>query len=268
MPTPPTRFTSKLLSIRALTPRSHKIILPAALVASSVPAKQRFASSGAALLSLALSAVMNGVSMFSGLVVDAPTYDTPVPSSTAWNARRNVAAATVVTHGAGWSNVLAPGPLLPAEFATKIFVANSAGNSGPGASTLDHPAPWVTTVAAATFRRAFQAVELGTGVSYVGASTTKPLNMLTPFITAESAKLSSAAPLDAKRCFAGTLDATKAAGKMILCERGVNARIDKSFEVKRVGGVGMVLVNVPDGGSLNGDYHAVPSVHVQGTASA
>ena len=26
-----------------------------------------------------------------------------------------------------------------------IFVANSAGNSGPGASTLDHPAPWVTT---------------------------------------------------------------------------------------------------------------------------
>ena len=31
-----------------------------------------------------------------------------------------------------------------------VFVANSAGNSGPGASTLDHPAPWVTTVAAAT----------------------------------------------------------------------------------------------------------------------
>ena len=31
-----------------------------------------------------------------------------------------------------------------------VFVANSAGNSGPGASTLDHPSPWVTTVAAAT----------------------------------------------------------------------------------------------------------------------
>ena len=53
-----------------------------------------------------------------------------------------------------------------------VFVANSAGNSGPGASTLDHPAPWVTTVAAATFRRAFQAVELGNGARYVGASTT------------------------------------------------------------------------------------------------
>ena len=38
-----------------------------------------------------------------------------------------------------------------------VFVANSAGNSGPGASTLDHPSPWLTTVGAATFRRAFQA---------------------------------------------------------------------------------------------------------------
>ena len=39
-----------------------------------------------------------------------------------------------------------------------VFVSASAGNSGPGASTLDNPSPWVTTVAAATFRRAFQAV--------------------------------------------------------------------------------------------------------------
>jgi hypothetical protein len=32
-------------------------------------------------------------------------------------------------------------------------------------------------------------------------------------------------------------------GKIVVCTRGVNARIDKSFEVKRAGGVGMVLVN-------------------------
>ena len=69
-----------------------------------------------------------------------------------------------------------------------VFVANSAGNSGPGASTLDHPAPWVTTVAAATFRRAFQAVELGNGARYVGASTTLSLTTPTPLITAESAQ--------------------------------------------------------------------------------
>jgi len=142
-----------------------------------------------------------------------------------------------------------------------VFVANSAGNSGPGASTLDHPAPWVTTVAAATFRRAFQAVELGDGHRYIGASTTSSLPTLTPLVTAASVKLAAAAALDASRCFDGTLDPAKTAGKIVVCDRGVNARLDKSFEVKRAGGVGMVLANVGPN-SLNGDYHAVPATHI------
>ncbi|HEV8670193.1 MAG TPA: S8 family serine peptidase [Candidatus Limnocylindria bacterium] len=148
-----------------------------------------------------------------------------------------------------------------------VFVANSAGNSGPGASTLDHPAPWVTTVAAATFRRAFQAVELGNGTRYVGASTTTSLPAATRLVTAASVKLASATAADAARCFAGTLDPAKAVGKVVVCDRGVSARIDKSFEVKRAGGVGMVLANVSPN-SLNGDYHAVPSVHVDEIAGA
>ena len=148
-----------------------------------------------------------------------------------------------------------------------VFVANSAGNSGPGSSTLDHPAPWVTTVAAATFRRAFATVELGNGARYVGASTTDTLPTFKPIVTAGSVKLASAVPAEANRCFAGTLDPTKAAGKIVVCDRGVNARIDKSFEVKRAGGVGMVLANVSPN-SLNGDYHAVPSVHITNTDGA
>ncbi|MDQ1710442.1 MAG: hypothetical protein QOG49_1827, partial [Frankiaceae bacterium] len=148
-----------------------------------------------------------------------------------------------------------------------VFVANSAGNSGPGASTLDHPSPWLTTVAAGTFRRAFQAVELGNGARYVGASTTGPLPTLTPLITALSAKLASAANADAARCFAGTLDPAKATGKVVVCDRGVNARIDKGFEVKRAGGVGMVLANVSPN-SLNGDFQPVPSVHINYTDGA
>src|SRR3954447_14346722 len=148
-----------------------------------------------------------------------------------------------------------------------VFVANSAGNSGPGASTLDHPAPWVTTVAAATFRRAFQAVELGNGHRYVGASTTLPLSNLTTIVTAGSVKLAAAAAADANRCFAGTLDPAKTAGKVVVCDRGVNARIDKSFEVKRAGGVGMVLANVSPN-SLNGDYHAIPSTHINNVDGA
>ncbi|MCW2812033.1 MAG: Peptidase inhibitor, partial [Friedmanniella sp.] len=37
-----------------------------------------------------------------------------------------------------------------AAAAAGVFVATSAGNSGPTAATLDHPSPWVTTVAAST----------------------------------------------------------------------------------------------------------------------
>ncbi|SCG51379.1 pre-peptidase C-terminal domain-containing protein [Micromonospora inositola] len=142
-----------------------------------------------------------------------------------------------------------------------VFVANSAGNSGPGASTLDHPAPWVTTVAAATFRKAYRVAALGNGARYVGASTTPALTTPAPLITALSGKLAGASENDAKLCFDGTLDPVKVTGKVVVCDRGVNDRIDKSFEVKRAGGVGMVMVNTSPN-SLNGDYHPIPSVHL------
>ena len=71
----------------------------------------------------------------------------------------------------------------------------------------------------------------------------------------------------ARLCQLNTLTAA-AAGKIVFCERGVNARIEKSFEVQRVGGIGMILVNPPAGGSLNADLHFVPSVHLQGDSYA
>jgi subtilisin family serine protease len=146
-----------------------------------------------------------------------------------------------------------------------VFVANSAGNSGPGASTLDLPAPWVTTVAAATHRRAFQAVELGDGQRFVGASTTDSITTATPFVTSLSIKLAAATDANAKLCGPNTLDPAKAAGKIVQCDRGVFDRIAKSAEVKRAGGAGMVMTNVTPN-SLNGDLHLVPSVHVSHTA--
>ena len=32
-------------------------------------------------------------------------------------------------------------------------------------------------------------------------------------------------------------------GKIVVCDRGVNDRVEKSAEVKQAGGVGMVLAN-------------------------
>jgi len=142
-----------------------------------------------------------------------------------------------------------------------VFAANSAGNSGPGASTFDHPSPWVTTVAAATFRRAFQVVELGDGQRFVGVSTTAGLPNATQLVTSLSVKAAGATDTNAKLCAPGTLDPAKASGKVVQCDRGVIDRIAKSAEVKRVGGVAMVMTNTSEN-SLNGDYHFVPSVHV------
>ena len=51
------------------------------------------------------------------------------------------------------------------------------------------------------------------------------------------------------------------AGKIVVCERGVTARTNKSLAVQQAGGVGMILFNSPDS-SLNADLHFVPTVHV------
>ncbi|MDX6223807.1 MAG: hypothetical protein QOE64_183 [Frankiales bacterium] len=143
-----------------------------------------------------------------------------------------------------------------------IFVANSAGNSGPGASTLDHPSPWITTVAASTFRISEAVVELGDGQRFLGASLTPRLGSK-PLVSAASVKLTAAAAVDAARCFAGTLNPTLAAGKIVLCDRGVNARTEKSDEVKRAGGAGMILANTTSPLETVADLHAIPTVHVE-----
>ena len=140
--------------------------------------------------------------------------------------------------------------------AAGIFVATSAGNDGPAASTVAHPSPWVTTTAATTHDRVGAGAVTIDGVSYSGASagTGSATGQLVTFGAAGSPE---------RMCFAGTLTAA-AAGKIVFCERGVVARVEKSFEVQRVGGIGMVLVNPPAGGSLNADLHFVPTVHLQG----
>ena len=54
-------------------------------------------------------------------------------------------------------------------------------------------------------------------------------------------------------------------GKIVLCLRGTNARVDKSLAVKEAGGVGMILYNPVDAQALVTDTHWVPSVHINFT---
>ena len=148
-----------------------------------------------------------------------------------------------------------------------VFVATSAGNSGPGASTVAHNSPWLTTVAAGTLdRRATKSVTLGNGATYTGVGL-GPAVPSSPLALSTSVALAGAPANDARLCFEGSLDPAKAAGKIIVCDRGVNDRIAKSREVQRVGGVGMVLTNTSPN-SLNADIHYVPTVHVDEVAGA
>ncbi len=154
-----------------------------------------------------------------------------------------------------------------------IFVAESAGNSGPTSGTVAHPSPWTTTVAAGTHNRDGQgSVTLGNGETYDGASVATAVGPA-PLINATDAGLSGADPTHVALCYSSAdpdgnaLDPAKVAGKIVVCERGVTARVNKSLAVQEAGGVGMILVNTSPN-SINADFHFVPSVHLEDTDRA
>ena len=142
-----------------------------------------------------------------------------------------------------------------------IFVAASAGNSGPGASTVAHNSPWLTTVAASTHYNFENTVELGDGNKYVGASISKTALPATSLVDAKTSGNGSTSADDAALCAPNSLAPAKVTGKVVVCQRGVYDRVAKSEEVKRAGGVGVVMVNVTEG-SLDADLHVLPTIHL------
>lgn len=144
-------------------------------------------------------------------------------------------------------------------YAAGVFVAASAGNDGPGASTANHLSPWTTTVAASTQTREFQSTLTVTGTGgataeFVGASITAGVDEPTPIV------LSSAPPYSRPLCDrpapAGLFE-----GKIVACQRGTNARVEKGFNVLQGGAEGMVLYN-PTLADIETDNHWLPTVHL------
>jgi hypothetical protein len=142
-----------------------------------------------------------------------------------------------------------------------VFVSTSAGNSGPGAGTVAHISPWLASTAAGTHNRSGTAVAtLGNGASYTGASLTNAVGPA-KLVSSTSVGKAGADATEVSLCFLGTLDPAKTAGKIVQCDRGVNARVDKSAAVKEAGGVGMIMTNTSPN-SVNADLHTVPTVHL------
>jgi subtilisin family serine protease len=152
-----------------------------------------------------------------------------------------------------------------------VFVAASAGNDGPGASTVAHNSPWLATVAAGTKDRVWQATAtLGNGNVYTGVGLGAAVPS-SPLILSTNAGLSGADATAVRLCFtaadnggAAVLDPAKVAGKIVVCDRGTNARVSKSLAVQQAGGIGMILTNTSPN-SLNADLHSVPTVHLADT---
>ncbi|KAK6139683.1 hypothetical protein DH2020_026571 [Rehmannia glutinosa] len=64
-------------------------------------------------------------------------------------------------------------------------------------------------------------------------------------------------------CLAGSLDPAIVRGKVVLCDRGISARVEKGAVVKEAGGVGMILANTAASGEeLVADSHLLPAVAV------
>ncbi|GFP92815.1 subtilisin-like protease sbt5.4 [Phtheirospermum japonicum] len=147
-----------------------------------------------------------------------------------------------------------------------IVVIASAGNSGPQPGTVSNVAPWIITVGASTLDRSFDAdVVLKTGHVLQGKSLSRPLPVKKshPLISAAHAPAANASVADAILCKPGTLDSSKVKGKIVVCLRGDNARVEKGVVAFQAGAAGMILCNDESSGNeLIADPHFLPATHI------
>jgi subtilisin family serine protease len=141
-----------------------------------------------------------------------------------------------------------------------VFVAASAGNSGPGESTVAHNAPWLTTVAAGTHDRVYRAsVTLGNGVTYQGTGLGAAVPSA-PLVRSSDVALPGKLAFEYAPCVPGSLDPAKVTGKIVVCEVG-NSYLSKGTAVQQAGGVGLVVVG-SDRGRTTAPVLGVPMVHL------
>ncbi|XP_044972649.1 subtilisin-like protease SBT5.3 [Hordeum vulgare subsp. vulgare] len=146
-----------------------------------------------------------------------------------------------------------------------VAVVASAGNSGPQPGSVSNLAPWILTVGASTMDRDFAADAVFGNSAVKGRSlsgSTLPAGQPYPMISGQDACAADQSIDNSSLCFPGSLDPAKVRGKIVVCTRGVNGRVEKGLVVKQAGGVGMVLCNVAGGDAdIIADPHLVPAVH-------
>jgi uncharacterized repeat protein (TIGR01451 family) len=147
-------------------------------------------------------------------------------------------------------------------YAAGVFVAASAGNSGPAPETVDHRGPWVTTIAASHANRFFlSTVSLtasnGDTLELVGASITDGIAVPTPVVQARDFD-----PDDDNLCNEEFPGGTFS-GEIVVCQVGTPpTRIEKGFNVLQGGASGMLIYN-PSLTGIGTDNHWLPAVMLE-----
>ncbi|MBF7072775.1 S8 family serine peptidase [Glaciecola sp. MH2013] len=150
-----------------------------------------------------------------------------------------------------------------------IFVATSAGNSGPGAATTSKHAPWYTAVAAAEHGR-FISFDKSIGSFTGGDSSLADIDgvsnsgtITAPIVYAGDYTNPNDPDNDSAQCLepfpAGTFS-----GEIVVCDRGSIARIQKAVNVRDGGAGGYVLANLTGSQATNivGDSYVIPGIHI------
>ena len=174
-----------------------------------------------------------------------------------------VDGADVINFSIGGGDSGAPDPVDIAfldAYNAGILVSASAGNSGPGASTVEHFWPWYMTVGASTQQRQFQSTLTVSGdaasLAIVGSSVTHGAGPL-PIVNAGDVAGYDGGNLCQTAAAAGTFT-----GLIVVCTRGAIGRAQKGHNVAAGGAAGMVLANVAPGPTMS-DNHFLPTVHVE-----
>lgn len=131
-----------------------------------------------------------------------------------------------------------------------ISVVCSAGNSGPFPQTVINTAPWVLTVAASTIDRAFPTViTLGNNQTLVGQAfyTGKNMKEFHPIVQGEEIAAVDADENSARSCDFGTLNATLASGKVVICfqSRSQRSATVAATTVRDAQGAGLIFAQFP-----------------------
>lgn len=150
-----------------------------------------------------------------------------------------------------------------------IYVAASAGNAGPGASTVAHLGPWVSTTAATTHDRTMvnSLIDIDSSGGSIPDLTGKGFTAgYGPAPIINSADLEGAFPgstlcgLGGEGDFIPPWPAGTFNGEIVACTRGTFGRVEKGANVLTAGAGGYVLID--NGAGLVGDAHVLPGVHI------